>query len=82
MVCSMLSVTLLLVGCAGHVPLRQLTETPDDLVALQQCKADHPEADLTRYSYRGSDNAGRAVSGREADGLCEFGIRHDDLREL
>jgi hypothetical protein len=36
---------LLLVSCAGHVDLQQLAKTPDELVALQQFKADHPEAD-------------------------------------
>jgi hypothetical protein len=36
---------LLLAGCAGHVDLQHLAKTPDELVALQQFKADHPEAD-------------------------------------
>ena len=36
---------LLLLGCVGHVDLQQLAKTPDELVALQQFKVDHPEAD-------------------------------------
>ncbi|WP_447603430.1 hypothetical protein [Nitrospira sp. Nam80] len=36
---------VLLVSCAGHVDLQHLAKTPDELVALQQFKADHPEAD-------------------------------------
>ena len=47
---SLVALTLLLAGCAGHVDLQRLAETPDELIALQQFKADHPEAgqeDLT-----------------------------------
>jgi hypothetical protein len=43
-------VTFLLHGCAGHVDLQQLAKTPDELQALHQFKAEHPEAneeDLT-----------------------------------
>ena len=36
--------TLLLLGCAGHVDLQQLAKTPDELQALQQFRTDHPEA--------------------------------------
>jgi hypothetical protein len=44
------ALTLLLFGCAGHVDLQQLAKTPDELQALHQFKAEHPEAneeDLT-----------------------------------
>jgi hypothetical protein len=43
-------VTFLLCGCAGHVDLQQLAKTPDELQALHQFKAEHPDAneeDLT-----------------------------------
>lgn len=44
------ALTFLLLGCAGHVDLQQLAKTPDELQALHQFKAEHPEAneeDLT-----------------------------------
>jgi hypothetical protein len=33
----------MLSGCAGHVDLQQLTDTPDELQALHQFKAEHPD---------------------------------------
>ncbi len=39
---SVLSLTLALCGCSGHMDLQQLAKTPDELHALHQFKAEHP----------------------------------------
>lgn len=40
---SVLSLTLLLCGCAGHVDLQQSADTPDEPRAWRQFKAEHPD---------------------------------------
>ena len=41
---SLLSLALLLLGCAGPVDLQRLAKNPDELQALYQFKAEHPDA--------------------------------------
>ena len=65
---SVLSLTLLLCGCAGHVDLQQLAKTPDELQALHQFKAEHPDVNseddlsMALEAYRSANLRKRALA--------------------